>query len=157
MDRVDRWLNAQHGRRRLYIGLLIMLPALVNAGLWWSGWGNYDEQRNMPTGRVLLHVAIVVLVGLAVAAAVERLARRKRKARPPAPAANWRWIAGLEATMTGQAIMAYGSTRTLASQHRLLPYAALLLLAGGVLLALHGIYARKLRRQARAAGEGAAS
>jgi hypothetical protein len=56
MDRVDRWLSAQRGWRRLLIAWLILEPALINAGLLWSGWGNIDDQGTVPTGSVLWHV-----------------------------------------------------------------------------------------------------
>jgi hypothetical protein len=164
VDRVDRWLNAQRGWRRLLIGWLAIAPALLLMGLWWSAWGNIDADVTVPIGTVLLRVAIVAVAGIPLAAVQVRPLRRRRKSRPWEPGFSWRMIAGMYVMMTGWGVSTYGNTRTLAwqqHQHHLLSGALLLSVVGyGVMLIWNGRYYRKLRRQAeadaQAAGQAAA-
>jgi hypothetical protein len=155
VDRVDRWLNAQRGWRRLLIGWLVLAPALLDVGLWWSAQGNIDGQATVPTGTVLVHVAIVALVGIPLAAVQVRPPMRRRKSRVLEPGFSWRMIAAMYTLMTSQAVLAYGFTRTLAWQLQHRPYKALFLAlaVGGVMLIWNGLYWRKLRRQAEAGAQ----
>jgi hypothetical protein len=150
VDRVDRWLNAQRGWRRLLIGWLFVAPVAVDAGLLWSGSGNLDDQGTVPTGSVLLRVAIAVLVAIPVAAVLVRLQLRILKSRPWNPGFSWRMIAAMYVLMTGMDVVVYGDTRTLAWRHQHVPYNAIFLADAAffVLVIWNALYLRKLRRQA---------
>lgn len=150
VDRVDRWLNAQRGWRRLLIGWLALAPVLVDFGLLWSSWGNFDDQATVATRSVLVRVAIAALVGVPLADVMTRLQMRWRKSRPWAPQFSWRTIAATYVFMAGACAASYGETRTLAWQHQHLPYRALYISDGAacVLFIWDALYRRKLRRQA---------
>jgi hypothetical protein len=159
VDRVDRWLNAQRGWRRLLVGWLVTAPALVVMGLWWSGWGNIDSGTTVPTGAVLLHVAIAALAGIPLMAVQVWPRRRRRKSRAWEPRFSWRMIVGMDTLMTGMGVLAYANTRTLAwqqHQHHLVSAALFVsLVVDGVMLIWNGLYSRKLRRQAGASARAA--
>lgn len=159
MDRADRWLNEQVGWRRLLIGWLVIAPALVDAGLWWSAGENLDGNATVPTGTVLLRVAIAVLAGSPLAALQVRPWRRRRKSRAWEPRFSWRTIVAMHALMVGTGVLAYGNTRTLAWQqpqhHRVSGALFVALAVDGVLLIWNGLYSRKLRRRAEADAQAA--
>ncbi|HTR94944.1 MAG TPA: hypothetical protein VMI73_24705 [Trebonia sp.] len=160
MDRLDWRLTAQRGWRRLLIGWLVFVPVFLDAGLLWSGSGNLDDQATVPAGSVLPRVAIAALAGIPLAAVLVWLLMRRRKSRPWEPVFSWRMIAGLYVFMTGACAAAYGDTRTLAwRRQHLLPLRALLLLdaLAGALYVWNALYCRKLRRQAEAGAQTAAS
>jgi hypothetical protein len=159
VDRVDRWLNAQHSWRRILIAWLVFAPPFLSLGLLWSAWGNFDDQRTVPTGSVLLHVGIAALASIPLAAFRVRSGSRRRKSRPWEPLFSWRMIVGMDGIMITQAFLLYGETRTLTWRHQHLPFTALYLAdtAGLILLVWHGRYLRKLRRQAEADPQAAAN
>ena len=154
MDRVDRWLNAQRGWRQLLIGWLAIAPALLDGGLWWSAWGNIGD-TTVPTGTVLLRVAIVALAGIPLAAGQVRPLKRSRKSRAWDRGFSWRMISAMYILMADWGVLAYRDTRTLAwqQQHRPFPALFLALAAGGVMLTWNRLYWRKLRRQAEASAQ----
>jgi hypothetical protein len=150
VDRVDRWLSAQRGWRRLLIGWLILEPAFINAGLLWSGWGNIDDQGTVPTGSLLGHVAITSLAGVLLVDMQQRLGqRRRRKSRPWEPAFSWRSIGFIYSLMIGTCAETYGDTRTLAWRRHHEPFTVVLFLiiAAGGLMIWNWIYLRKLKRR----------
>ena len=156
VDRVDRWLNAQRGWRRLLTGWLVLAPALADLGLWWSAYGNFDGNATVPTGTLLLRVAIAALAGIPLAAMQVRPPKRRRKSRAWEPGYSWRRITAMYILMTELGVLAYGSTRTLAWQQQHRPYKALFiaLAVSGVMLIWHWRYYGKVRRQAEAAAQG---
>lgn len=155
---MDRWLNAQRGWRRLLICWLALAPALVDTGLVWSGWGNGQGRATVPTGSVLVHVAIAALAGIPLAALSAVLHRRRQKSRPWAPGLSWRMIAALYVIIIPQCVTSYGDARTWTWQYKHLPHAALFLTvaAGLVLLFWHASYSDKVVRQAKARARAAA-
>lgn len=118
----------------------------------WSGSGNFDSDKTVPTGTVLIHVVIAAVAGIPLAAVLVRLLTWQVKSRPWAPTFSWRMTAATYVSMAGLGVQAYGDTRTWAWQHQHLPYQALFLspVAYAALFAWHGLYHRKLRRQAEA-------
>ena len=156
MDRVDHWLNAQRGWRRLLIGWLYLAPTFLDAGLLWSGWGNIEGDATVPTGTVVLRVVIAALAGVPLAPVLVRLQMWGRKSRPWTSGFSWRMTVGIYILMAGMGAQAYGDTRTWAWQREHLPYKAifLVLAVSGVMLIWNLLYWRKLRRQAEAAAQG---
>jgi len=152
VDRVDRWLNAQRGWRRALIFWLYFAPWFVDLGLLWSAWGNLDDQGTVPTGSVLVHVAIAAVVGIPLAAVQVRVQLWVRKRRPRAPVLSWRIIAAIYVFAGCACAQSYGMTRTLVWQHQHLSFKALLLsyAVAGALLIWNAVYCRKLRRQVEA-------
>ncbi len=110
----------------------------------------------MPTGTVLLRVAIAAMAGIPLAAMQVRRQLRRRKTRAWEPWFSWRAIAGMYSLQAGLGVLAFGDTRTLAwqQQHRSVKAVFLALAVSGVLLIWNGLYWRKLRRQAEAGAQG---
>jgi hypothetical protein len=156
VDRVDRWLNAQRGWRRLLICWLYFAPVFVDEGLLWSGWGNIANDATVPTGAVLLRVGIAALAGVQLAAVLVRLQMWGRKSRPWAPGFSWRMTVAIYVLMAGMGAQAYGDTRPWAWQHQHLPHRAifLALAVAGVMLIWNLLYWRRLQRQAEAGAQG---
>jgi Ca2+/Na+ antiporter len=157
VDRVDRWLNAQRGWRRLLTGWLFLAPAAVNAGLLWSSWGNANDQGTVATGSVLLRIAVAVLAAVPLAAVLMRLQLRRLRSRPWEPRFSWRMFVAMYVFMTGVSISVYGDTRTLAWRQRHPSYNTLYLADAVfiVLLIWNGLYYRELRRRAAAEAQAA--
>lgn len=158
MDWVDRWLNGQRGWRRLLLAWLVLAPLLLDYGLLWSAHGNIGKRANVPTGSVLVHVAIIAVAGIPLAAAVGWLDRWSRKSRPWAPGLSWRMIAALYVFAASMGADAYGMTRTLVWRNQHLPAKVLLLAdaVAGVLFIWNLVYYWKLRRRADADAQPAA-
>ena len=159
MDRLDRWLDGQRGWRTVLISWLVIAPWLVNLGLLWSAWGNFDDRGTVPTGSVLVRVAITAVAGIPLAAVQVRRQRRSRKRRPWAPALSWRVIAADYVLAGWLCAQSYGMTRTLVWRHQHLSFKALFLAyaVAGALLLWNAVYYRKLRRRAEADAQAAPS
>jgi hypothetical protein len=159
VDRVDRWLSAQHGWRRLLIGWFVFAPVFLGGGLLWSGSGNLDDRGTVAAGSILLRVAIAALAGIPLAAVLLWLQTRRPKSRPWAPLFSWRLVVGFYVFMAGVCTGAYGETQTLAWRRQHVSFKAILL-ADAMFFAMviwNTSYYRKLRRRAEADAQAATS